>query len=372
MRIVLDARYVRARQSGIGRYVEAIIARVPPMMRDVDFRIWSHTEAERCHPAHRNATYVELDAEPNAPRSLLAPRWLDRHVRKDDIFHSPHNILGFGLPERAITTVHDLMWITHPQYCEANPWLRPARAAFFRRGIEHALASSQLILTVSQASADAIAAYAPSVATRVVVAPNAADARFAPARDQQALSAALSRILPGTSSYFLVAGQNQPSKGHALAVRAFAEAAQPHDRLVLLQRTLPGRGLGALVDSLGISDRVTFLTEVAEQDFVSLLQGAKALLQPSLAEGFGMPALEALASGCPVIASDIPPLVEVLGGAGLHAHAGDVRSLAAAIRQLEDRTLRDELRARGVERARAYNWDETARIVADVYKQALR
>ncbi len=105
-------------------------------------------------------------------------------------------------------------------------------------------------------------------------------------------------------------------------------------------------------------------------DLIVLLQSARALLQPSLVEGFGLPALEAIACGCPVIASDTPALVEVLGGAGLHAVVGSAADLSEKIRQMRDDVRRAELVARGIERASQFNWDATARLTLEVYQQA--
>jgi glycosyltransferase involved in cell wall biosynthesis len=89
-----------------------------------------------------------------------------------------------------------------------------------------------------------------------------------------------------------------------------------------------------------------------------------------LVEGFGLPALEAIACGCPVIASDTPALVEVLGGAGLHAALGNASDLAQQIRRMQDPVLRRELSARGLERARDFDWDRTAKATLEVYEEA--
>jgi glycosyltransferase involved in cell wall biosynthesis len=113
-----------------------------------------------------------------------------------------------------------------------------------------------------------------------------------------------------------------------------------------------------------------WLPTLSEPELVTIVQAARALLQPSLVEGFGIPALEAMAAGCPVIASDTPALVEVLGGAGLHAKVGDTAGLAAAINRLRSGSLREELRERGFERARAFSWDVAARQTLEVYREA--
>ena len=150
----------------------------------------------------------------------------------------------------------------------------------------------------------------------------------------------------------------------------FAAGSAPDEILVLVQRTSTGRGLKRRVDELGISERVRWLPDLQLADLIMLLQSARALLQPSIVEGFGLPALEAIACGCPVIASDTPALVEVLGGAGLHAAVGSASALAREIQRMRDDGLRSELVVRGIERAKQFDWDITARLTLEVYREA--
>jgi len=152
-------------------------------------------------------------------------------------------------------------------------------------------------------------------------------------------------------------------------LQAFAREARDNELLILVQRTRSGAGLSRLAEELGIAHRLRWLPTLSEAELVTVVQAARALLQPSLVEGFGIPVLEAMAAGCPVIASDTPALVEVLDGAGLHAAVGDTASLAAAINRLRSGSLRDELRARGLERARAFCWDTAARQTLEVYRE---
>jgi glycosyltransferase involved in cell wall biosynthesis len=139
------------------------------------------------------------------------------------------------------------------------------------------------------------------------------------------------------------------------------------------QRLELGQGLHRLAQELGVTSRVKFVAQLPDTEVVSLLQAATALLQPSLAEGFGLPALEAIACGTPVIASDIPPLREVLGEAGTFAAAGDAHELSLAIKRLAgDAELRQELSARGLERAKRFSWDTTARLTWEAYRDVAR
>jgi glycosyltransferase involved in cell wall biosynthesis len=226
------------------------------------------------------------------------------------------------------------------------------------------------VLTVSQASADDIVRVEPSAAKRVVVVPNAHEPHFRTPASPSAARKLAAEVLGFDEPFFLVVGQNQPSKGHPLALEAFAEAALAGHRLVVVQRLEMGRGLHRLALGLGVAEKVHFSQSVSLDKLVALYQSATALLQPSLAEGFGLPALEGMACGTPVIAHDIPALREVLGGAGCLVPVGDVLALAAAMKRvaLEPAYAR-ELAESGVERARAFSWDRAAELTWEVYRQ---
>lgn len=374
MKIAVDCRYICQRPSGIGAYVRALVERVPTLAPDISFVFWRHPTA----PGGKLsiATNVIEHASfgtPNEPIALLFPSLFG--PTEGDVFHSPHNILGRAIGKRsaAVTTVHDLMWVTSAELCDDVAWRRAIRAPFFQAGIRMALEHSTRILTVSQASADAIVRHDKSAHGRVVVTHNAADPWFRPTDDRALAQQEAARLIGSEAPFFLLVGQNAPSKGHALAISAFAQVSRPQDRLVLVQRLFSGRGLDRLAQKLGIRDRLVVLPALKQESLVTLLHAARALLQPSYAEGFGMPALEALASGCPVITSDIPPLVEVLGGAGLHFTCGSAEDLGRAMRQLMDSpSLAEDMRLRGIERAKAFSWDTTAKITVDVYREAAR
>jgi glycosyltransferase involved in cell wall biosynthesis len=304
----------------------------------------------------------------NEPSTLLWPTRLGPSAA--DVFHSPHNILGRGFRCATVVTVHDVMWIEEPHLADGSRASRWVRSSFFRRGILHALDHATRIVTVSNASRDAIVRLRPALRHRVVVTYNAAGPEFVPPADASGAQHRAAVVSGSPAPYFLLVGQHAPSKGHGLALEAFAPLASSH-RLVVVHRTGPRGTLARRARQLGIASRVTFLEVVDQADLIALFQSATALLQPSLAEGFGLPALEAMACGCPVIASDIAPLREVVGDAGLFGTKGDAAALARALgRLVDDSVLRSELGARGLARAAMFSWDECARDTLEVYREA--
>ena len=367
-RFVIDARYVRARPSGIGNYVAALIARFPALAPEAQFRLWCHPE--RPEPVvGPNVSRLVVPAAADGLRTLLRPASLDE-LSPEDVIHFPFSLLGRGLPCPSVVTVHDLMWLEHAPKVDARPLLRRVRARYYQAGMRFALAHATRLIAVSRATADRVLAVAPGSARRVHVIHNAAGAAFVAPVDREAAARRAAELIGSAAPYYVVVGKNEPYKAHQLVLQAFAREAQPGELLVLVQRTRRGAGLERLAQELGIADKLRWLPTLSEPELVTVLQAARALLQPSLVEGFGIPALEAMASGCPVIASDTPSLVEVLGGAGLHSAVGDAADLAAAMRKLRDGSLREELRARGLERARNFSWDVAAAQTLEVYREA--
>jgi glycosyltransferase involved in cell wall biosynthesis len=370
MRIVIDCRYIRERPSGIGAYVDAIVRRLPALAPADTFELWRHPQGPARISTAPNVTERTVAAHANGLATMAWPARIGA-LDDDSVYHSPHNLLGFGVPGASVVTVHDLMWLDLPHLCDDLLPRRLLRQLYFATGTWNALRHATRILTVSRASADEIVRHAPWLCGRIRVAPNAVAPGFVPAADEASARGLAAAILGTDAPFFLVVGQNQPTKAHAVALQAFAAAARPAERLVLVQRLEPRRGLDALARDLGITDRVIWRSTLPFSGLLTLLQTATALLHPSIAEGFGLPVVEAMASGCPVITSDIAPLREVVGGAGVHVPVGDGGALARALREVaDDGPRRAELRARGLEAARRFSWDETAATVLETYREA--
>jgi glycosyltransferase involved in cell wall biosynthesis len=367
-RFVIDARYVEPKPSGIGRYVEALVQRLPQLAPNQPFELWTHPTL----PAP--VTFPNVHCRPVAApadglRTLLTPGWLGE-LGPNDVIHFPFSLLGRGLRCATVVTVHDLMWLEQPELVEGRPLMRRVRQRYYRQGMRWALRFATRVIAISEATRARMVANLPECAERVRVTHNAADPGFSPAADAKMAAERAAAILGSVAPYCLVVGKNEPYKAHAIALEAFARSAREDELLVLIQRTSGGRGLVALAERLGIASRLRFLPAVSGSELITLLQAARALIQPSIVEGFGIPVLEAMACGCPVVASNTPALVEVLSGAGLHAPVGDVSAFAAALTQLRTPGSSAALREKGLLRAQAFSWERTARETLAIYREA--
>ncbi len=371
MHVTVDARYFRKQPSGLGEYTKALVERMPGLAPDARFTLWvSPTAPVRPVSSHPNVREQVVEPGPNGLTTLVAPSRLG-DLRGTDLFHEPFNIMGRGIRCPTVVTVHDLMWVIDPTLIGAFTWMTVPQWLYYRTGALHALRHATRVVTDSQASADWILKYVPAARPRLHVIPIAAHSRFAPPADPVAARARAAELVGDARPYMLVVGRNGKYKWHEGAVRALAGLRDRDALLVLVQRLDQGGPLGRLARELGVEKRIRWLESQSEANIVTLMQCATALVQPSKIEGFGLPVLEAMACGTPVVASDTPALVEVAGGAALHVPR-DVRALARAMDDvLADASLRADLRLRGLARAAQFSWDRTARETLAVYREAL-
>lgn len=368
--LCIDCRYLTDRPSGIGECVQALVDYLPAMAPQWHFRLLKSPMRTAPLSQADNCSEVVVRAGANSPLGA----WLLPHFANlagVDLFHAPANILPRGLPMASVTTVHDIMWLTHPQWCTSrrrgvlDRW-------FYGGGIRHALGHSSAIATVSEASRKEIVSRGLAPAERVHVTFSGVDPVFRPSVPDPAM---LQRFgLPPGHRYVLTVGQNAPYKNHAGALRAFhaAFAGDPAMHMVLVQRRHAGASLAPLVEELGLAGRVHQLDTVSQPELIGLYSAATALLHPSFCEGFGNPLAEAMACGCPVVTSQVSAMPEVTGGAALLADPRDTMAMAAALRRVaEDAACADSLRRAGLERAAALSWESFAAANLAVYRSVL-
>ena len=295
-------------------------------------------------------------------------RWWDQvalpaALRRDgvDVFLSPYYKRPLAAPCPAVVTIHDLFFIGYP-----GRRRRLYDAAMTRLARLYAAGASAIIAD-SEHSRRQIVDRLGLAADRTVVIPVGLGPEFRPG----APTAAQRERYGLGSCYALYVGNFMPHKNLPRLLRAWAalpEGLRVSHRLVLAGGGHAGRpALAALADSLGLGDRVVFPGLIDDADLPALYGGAAALVQPSLDEGFGLPALEAMACGAPVVASRRGALPEVVGDAGVLVDPEDERALASALtRVLGSAAEREALAGRGLRRAAGFTAERTAGRVVDL------
>ncbi len=307
-----------------------------------------------------------MAVEPNSLWTLRRPHHY-ASFNGVDVFHSPHNILPQDIRCPSVVTIHDLLPLEHPQLAFI-PWSQRLKRWYYVNAIWRALRESTRLIATTTVMADRIARFVPGARKRIQVIPMGVAEKFRPASDGQKRAAA---VTGSDRPCFLVVGQDAPHKRHAVALAAFARYAPEDYQLVLVQRTRTRSLLARMIDELGLTSRVKQFPLLAAEDLVALYQGAIALIQPSVYDGFGLPLLEAMACGSPVIATDIPMFREVVDGAGVFAPIDDVDAFGRAMLAVaRDSSRRSDLKAAGIRRVSAFTWDRCASLTLDAYRVA--
>ena len=279
--------------------------------------------------------------------------------RPPDLLFVPAHVLPIVHPRRSVVTVHDLGYLYYPQ---AHRLLDRLYLDLSTR--YNARAATHLIADSSATKRDLIERYGTDPDKITVVYPGYDEMTFQPVRDEKAIGAVKARY-GITGDYILFVGTLQPRKNLIRLIEAFSNIQYPISNVQLVIAGKKGwlyREIFQQVEKLGLEGKVVFTGYVPEGDLPTLLSGARLFVFPSLYEGFGLPVLEALACGTPVVCSNASSLPEVAGDAAVLVDPLDVEGLAAALeRVLRDEDLRAELIERGFEQTRKFSWERCAR-----------
>lgn len=295
-----------------------------------------------------------------------------------DVFHSPTLSAPLSMPCPLIVTVHDMLWRGHETSLTHNAltWRRRAMHAYYRSVPTRAVRRASAVITVSEASKSAIVEQLHLDPSRVWVTLEAAGSHFAPVHDA-ARVAEVRRRRGLSSDYVLALGSADPRKNLSTLLRAYRglspELRQRFTLAVVMAHPRLAQTLHRQVEALGMNDRVVFLDAVDDDELAALYTGATAFVFPSLLEGFGLPLLEAMSCGAPVVAADNSSIPEVTGEAGvLFDGLSDAALTDALTRVLSDDVFRETLIRRGFARAAEFSWDTCARQTVSCYERIAR
>ena len=327
MRIGIDCRKIA--DFGIGTYIRGLLRGLSEIGGE-EYVAFGPREIADMLPSGVEHSIVD------APKYSLRELFVIGRDPRIDLFHAPHYVVPF-VRTPFVVTVHDLIHLHH-----RNPLAR----VYARSMIGRAVKKSRQVITVSQAVRNDIASVLGH-GEKIAVTPNGVDPLFTPHGRK------------AEGRYFLFVGNDKPHKNVDRLVTAFA-------RMSDAQLILAGGAFDRFRDRRGVMAAGV----VSPEQLAALYRGAIALVQPSIDEGFGLPALEAMACGAPVITSNAPALIEVTGDAALHVDATSIEAIADAMQHvMRDATLRSSMIARGAARANAFTWRRCAEMTREIYRR---
>jgi glycosyltransferase involved in cell wall biosynthesis len=365
---MLDGRYLGPSPSGVGRYCREVVAAMQRQDPEVG---WQFVVRHRGDESPLVSTRrVEFDSGAYGPRTSLA---LGRRVGREpaELFHSPFHVLPRGLTCATVVTMHDdFNFIQHRTSNYRFP-VNYVEWAYFLLAVPDSLRRATRIVCVSRSTADALTRRMPEMRDKLRVIHHGVAEHFRVLAEDEV--APTCQRLVGQEPFLLSIGPISPNKNHEAMLRAFAGAFDRRGpKLVRISRFGDTTGLARTARALGVADRVVALERPTDEEVLRLMNGAAGLAFCSTIEGFGMPVLEAMACGCPVLTSNVSSLPEVAGEAALYCDPFDTDSIAAGMKKLiGDASLRDDLRARGFERIEQFTWERSAALHREVYREAL-
>jgi glycosyltransferase involved in cell wall biosynthesis len=369
VRVLLDVSAVPARPVGAGMYTVALASGLSGRS-DVDVHLLTRRgDAERWRSLAPAAT-LHSAAPDRRPARLAweqtrAPA-LGARIRPD-VWHGPHYTMPMRAGGPCVVTIHDLTFFDHPE------WHERSKVAYFRRMIQAAARRADLLVCVSAYTAERLRALAEPRAEVVVIHHGVDHQRFTTAGNEHTDLAALAThgIEP---PYIAFAGTIEPRKNVPTLVRAFARIADSRPELRLVLAGSDGWGAREARDAItasGVATRVIRPGYLETSTVAAFFRRAAVVAFPSLEEGFGLPALEGLACGAPVVTSQGSALAEVVDSAALLIWPGDTDALARAFtRVLDEPGLAARLRAAGPARAAEFTWAACVDRHVDAYQRA--
>ncbi len=372
----LDVSAIPTQAAGAGRYVVELV-RALGGRPDVELTLTCRQGDDARWAALAPGARLFDRVPPQRPLRVAYEQWVLggalRRLRRPDIavhhgphYTFPHHLDGIG----SVVTIHDLTFLDHPE------WHVAAKVPFFRRAIRRAARAADVVVCVSDTTAARLRELLP-VSGTVLVAPHGVDhLRFRPDAGAAPDTDLLEPLgLRADERYVLHLGTLEPRKGIATLVGAFDRLSERRHDLRLVLAGQDGWGVDEISKAIAASpqaERIGRLGYVDDAAVPALLRSAAAVCYPSFEEGFGLPALEALACGAPLVTTTGTAMAEFAGAAAWTVEAGDATALADALEAALAAPPGELLRRReeGSRRAAAFTWERTAALHAEAYAKA--
>lgn len=368
MKILFDARTANPQFPGVARYAAELAPALAEIIAETgdELAIIGHSAAVNLLATSANIQAVPCNVPPDAPESYQTVQALIAEL-KPDVYHTPHRMCHPATNVATVLTIHDCI----PVKCAFQT--TPQERITFLASVGHALRACTRAITVSQTTLDDLNEFFPGETQKCRVVHHGVANHFSPTSDAQHVAAAAANNYPRPALLYI--GSNLRHKNLMELFRGFARA---RPLLHGVNLVLGGHGCtpvarhNRLIESLELDNCVTWIGEIKEKDLPAVIGSATAFVLPSLYEGFGLPALEALACGTPVACSDIGALREVCAQAACYFDPESPVSIAQAlVSVVSDHIVRSRIRQAGLERARDFTWRNAAQKTLDIYREAI-
>jgi glycosyltransferase involved in cell wall biosynthesis len=374
MRIALDYTAGIRQGAGIGQYVRSLVNAVLEQDSSNQYTLITsgHPTEEHPFPAAQNVRGRSV-LIPDRYLNILwyrlrFPLYANYFTGPVDIYHG----LDFALPPlskkiRKVVTVYDLAFLEHPETAV------PSLAAYLNKVVPEAVERADVVAAISHTTKQALINHYQAPEDKITVIPCGVGPQFQRITDP-ALLEETRRKFDLQGPFILSVGTLEPRKNHLGLIKAFAEVLQSCQSPIMLA-IAGGKGwmyeeTQRIVAELKLEEKVRFLGRISELELITLYSLADVFAFPSFFEGFGIPPLEAMACGAPVVTSNTSSLPEAAGDAAILVNPHDTHAIAGAlIRLLEDEQLREDLRQKGYKRAQHYTWARAAAKMLVVYQQ---
>lgn len=356
MKIAFDGTVLHGQKSGVGYYCEELLKALLPASAMHQFFVFSHRPLNSdYHSPHGNIVFSNSHFCPIRAFYLhaLLPKMLDRS--EPDLCHFTNFLAPISARRPYVVTIHDMgLEVLR----DSHPW---AKRLYTKRLIPHVAKRARLIITNSEYSKWQIVRHLGISEDRIRVTP------LAPSPEMRPVA------VTAKDPYFLYVGNLEPRKNLARLIEAFARMHSKEYQLIIAgARWYRGTKAEESARQFGVYERVKFLGYVPRAELPALYSGATAVVYPSLLEGFGLPVVEAMACGTPVITSNNSALREIGSDAAVLIDPLNVREITETMTQVaEDPVLRSDLSQRGLLRAAEFSWTTTANLTLDVYEEAI-
>jgi glycosyltransferase involved in cell wall biosynthesis len=373
MRIGINAM-LRWGYTGVGNYISNLISALGEVDQDNDYYIFIHSASrEYISVGQKNFCFVECRI--NIDNPIYSRLWEQIHLPRMakyydlDVMHCPINVVPIFLSCPTVLTILDTLHFQYPE--SISFWRRTYNRLFIRTSFMRADA----IITISEVVREEIDRLLGD-SKDIRVTHLGVDPSFRVIENPAAIEE-IRRHYKIPYKYVLFIGYPHSRKNIPRLVSAFgrimSRLSEPYMLVIAgdTSRRVESdvENIHRMVDKMELWDRIVFTGQVPQEMMPALINGAELLAFPSIYEGFGLPALEAMACGIPVFASNIPTFQEVVGGAGLLVNPYSIEEIADGLYQaLADRNLREQMVRLGLERAQKFGWRETARLTLECYK----